>query len=432
MRKFLDKFSLYWDFTNGAGSLGKAHPVKPIVRDLQGDFASVVRNSPKNLTQKTGLIGSIPANTIPYRWDGNRFGAFVEPSAVNIILRSDNPTVAPWNIVNYTTSSAPSILGISATRLTKNASDNGLALGTGSRNVRNVIGTWSTGIKTIQIAIRRGNTDAIGLNFNGFRVSGSAEANPFCTFNFTNDTFVNFRSGLTLSMVSFEKISNDEYIIYVTFNDDSTSTGKEIWLSPTDVGGAFGGNVATGNYFDFAFIQGETGSVATSYIKTEGSAQTRNADVITLSNIPDLIGQTQGFIYAEVDVKLVSASFEKQIVSIFNTSNTGLRLSLSASTDNRLQAFVADGGTPQVLRTNVNQPSGFYKILLHFDGVNIKLFINGTLIATNNIAKLPLGLSAVKIGTAFNDSLWFNDTIYRVGIGKEILSDEEAIFMTTL
>lgn len=50
------------------------------------------------------------------------------------------------------------------------------------------------------------------------------------------------------------------------------------------------------NYYVWG-IQVEEGTTATSYIPTNGSIATRNADVVTLSNAQDLIGQEKGTIY---------------------------------------------------------------------------------------------------------------------------------------
>ena len=46
----------------------------------------------------------------------------------------------------------------------------------------------------------------------------------------------------------------------------------------------------------------EAGSVATSYIPTVASTVTRNADVISLSSVSGLIGQSEGTIYVEAEL----------------------------------------------------------------------------------------------------------------------------------
>jgi hypothetical protein len=421
MRKFLDKFSLYWDFTNGAGSLGKAHPVKPVVRDLQGDFASVVRNSPKNLTQKTGLIGSIPANTIPYRWDGNRFGAFVEPSAVNLFFHSEAFNEGYWTKTNATLTQNVAIAPDGA--MTADLLETSTTFG---RIVRtfDFLTLPNNQPVTISIFVKSGTT-------NSFRIIGRDKNNNALGANFNVDTLST--NTVTAGVTPLIEVHKDDWIrCSITYSVGTGSTASSECrlvqiLSPNST------EVTAGSAGDNLFIWGaqlETGSVATSYIKTEGSTQTRNADVITLSNIPDLIGQTQGFIYAEVNTRnLGTTANPRRAFSIEGSTDTNSAM-LNVTTAGTLET-VFGGVTRSVGTTSAN--NGLQKwCILYYNG-GFKTFRNGVLVDTYVGAWTNPSWDRFAVGRSVaTASREFNDTIYRVGIGKEILSDEEAIFMTTL
>jgi hypothetical protein len=418
MRKFLDKFSLYWDFTNGAGSLGKAHPVKPVVRDLQGDFASVVRNSPKNLTQKTGLIGSIPANTIPYRWDGNRFGAFVEPSAQNLLLRSEEFNQSVWAKVNINASGTPPFINVATApdgTLTADKLIASTALGqhrldytTSTASLVHTFSVWAKADEYTIISLRMGARSSAFNLANG--VSGATEA-------LTTARIVAFPNGFYRVSISGDSGLNAVCRINI---ENSVS-----------VGSSFSGDDTSGIFLWGAQL--ETGSVATSYIKTEGSAQTRNADVITLSNIPDLIGQTQGFIYAEVNTTITSQT-AKIIFQLHDGSATN-QFDIRVSSNSRFTSLIQSGNFTTISTSTEPNFSGLSKLLVVYQRGFVSFWVNGVKIAENaTFTSFSNTISNIEIGRdrSANSAVYLNDTIYRVGIGKEILSDEEAIFMTTL
>jgi hypothetical protein len=200
----------------------------------------------------------------------------VEPQRTNVILQSGDLSQTVWSKSNYTLSSAVSIQGLTSTRITKNAINNGVYNGTGVRNVVNTIGTFASGIKTLSFLIRKGNTDKVAFLINNVLVGVLTSVN--CEFNFITKTFTNVPVGLT---ASFENPATDIYKIILTINDIGTSTGKAIWIAPIDNSN----NTVDGGYLDFAFAQWETGSYATSYIPTVASTVTRNADLISNNNL---------------------------------------------------------------------------------------------------------------------------------------------------
>jgi hypothetical protein len=115
----------------------------------------------------------------------------------------------------------------------------------------------------------------------------------------------------------------------------------------------------------------ETGSVATSYIPTTTAAVTRNADVVSVTGVSSLLGQTSGTFYLDIAYTLRGAS----------TSNRWLEIS-SATNNIGLAVAAAD-----VVRSVVNSQSDILitpstasgvKIAWGYDGSGVVLFVNGT------------------------------------------------------
>jgi hypothetical protein len=346
-------------------------------------------------------------------------------------LQSNTPTLSPWSSTNYTNESAGTILGLPVTRFIKNATDNGLALGTAGRNVFNAIGTYASAIKSMELIVRKGNTSVIGVNFNSFRVNGTVESNPFFGFNFDTKTFINLRNGLTQSMLSFVDEGNDVFRIRATFDDVSSNTNKEIWLAPTDVGGAFGGDTATGNYFDFVHLQFENGSFSSSIMVTTNATVTRSADVITKTGASDLIGQTEGTLYAVVDARINSQGI-RRIMVIDDGAETG-STALRMSTTNQVQ-LVSFNTTAQAVINSASNQQGLLKIAGVFAQDDFRLYVNGSLAGTDTSGTIPALRNVIRIGLSndtTNQTHWFNDRILLAGISKTALTQAEAIALTT-
>jgi hypothetical protein len=162
----------------------------------------------------------------------------------------------------------------------------------------------------------------------------------------------------------------------------------------------------------------ETGSVATSYIPTTTASATRNADVITLSGaVSGCIGQTEGTIYAEVDLRALSVA--RTIFGVSLNSNTADFANIQINSSNRILARIRSGaGTVQDV-TASSTVTGTTKIAMAYDSSGSVLVVNGTIIGTNasGIASWSSGVNFVHIGNGPNaasgssQSAFFNDRI---------------------
>jgi hypothetical protein len=189
-----------------------------------------------------------------------------------------------------------------------------------------------------------------------------------------------------------------------------------------------------GASYDFTIRIGlpqmELGSVATSVIKTTGSAQTRNADVISKTGLGSVLPQTEGWVYAEVDFRALSSS--RQILMLSDNSDVN-RFSISVNPSNlylcnfRFNSTSNDttGGIP---------PTGKNKMLIYFSFGSVgKLFLNGLLVNTNSIGTPTNAITKLNLGSFYLDTAgFFNDPIHSYAIGSGAITDASAIQLTTL
>jgi hypothetical protein len=199
------------------------------------------------------------------------------------------------------------------------------------------------------------------------------------------------------------------------------------------VRGEFVFGVTNGQSYDFTIRIGlpqmELSSVATSVIKTTGSAQTRNADVITKTGLGSVLPQTGGWVYAEVDLR--NFQLNGRIIGISDGSSAN-RITIFNTTLNRLR-FIVTQGTNSQLAINSNALStGKNKVILAFAPSYFAIYLNGALYNIQNSGNVPT-CPNIYLGSA-EDSTgnFFNDPIHSYAIGSGAITDAQAIQLTTL
>jgi hypothetical protein len=184
------------------------------------------------------------------------------------------------------------------------------------------------------------------------------------------------------------------------------------------------GTVTAGNSVsvDLWGAQAESGSVATSYIPTTTGSVTRNADVISLTGVAGLIGQTEGTIYAEVDVRVLGdgrfatlsdGTSNNRIQCRFNAALNGLDFLVVVSASS-VGFSISNSSHPSFPATI---PAGTYKIALGYKQNDYVVAMNGVAytptVTTRNV---PLSFSKVTLGADVSDLNQFNNRIRAVSI----------------
>jgi hypothetical protein len=179
--------------------------------------------------------------------------------------------------------------------------------------------------------------------------------------------------------------------------------------------------------------QMEAGSIATSYIPTTTGSATRNADVVTLSGaVSGCIGQTEGTIYAEVDIRNIADT--KAIVQS-DDGTTDNRLILFVGTaPNRIQVLTVAAGTNSVVSGSI--ATGINKIAASYFSGSVQLYLNGSFLASGTPNAFPtVTRNNFSLGTRISSGVYgaqFNDRIRSAAIYTTRLTAAELAALTTL
>jgi hypothetical protein len=237
---------------------------------------------------------------------------------------------------------------------------------------------------------------------------------------------------------SISNAGNGWYRVSVGLNCTTTLAGSNfivIATSNTGTPTTFGFGTLDPSYIgdgSSVFLWGaqlEEGSYATSYIPTLGASVTRVADAASKTGISSLIGQTEGTLFAEVDVRNFVAF--SRIISVSTGISTN-RIEILYNTTNRITALVVVDGVEVVfISSAINQPLGAYKIAFAYAQDDFVLYVNGNQIGTDTSGAVP-ATTRINIGSAFNDGSQLNDRIAQALLFKTRLTNQQLQELTSL
>jgi len=293
----------------------------------------------------------------------------------------------------------------------------------------------------------------------GTTVTGNTNIAPDGTL--TADS-INIPSGGTINkiFIGFSITSGNAYTFScyvrsatraITFGGATGGAGTVVYNGAVDVGngwfrqsvtrtwsasGTFNIQLVWTESFGFAYgdiwgAQLETGAVATSYIPTTTGTITRNADVITLANASEYIGQTEGTIYTEINTRIYTGISSRRIISLRVDGNNLISLEIIGS--NILGLIITNGGSSVSLSYTI--PSdGTYKVAAGYNNSTngTSLYVNGNLIGTTTAVVPNLSSASFGYGTRADGAAGtqFGDRIRAAAIYTTRLSDAQLIDMT--
>jgi hypothetical protein len=167
-------------------------------------------------------------------------------------------------------------------------------------------------------------------------------------------------------------------------------------------------------------------------IKTTGSAQTRNADVITKTGLGSVLPQTEGWVYAEVGYTNGGAVKRYLTISSENNSNNLVDVIFNAS--NALVCRTRQNSLNVGEITTGSLAFGRYKILYRFANNHFAMYANGQKIGEilSGSVSFPIPLQRIAFANANTTSDYPNDPIHSYAIGSGAITDASAIQLTTL
>ena len=341
----------------------------------------------------------------------------VEPQRTNLLLRSNELSTAPNVLDNVT--------GTSNFYVSPDGSINAIKLAETVVNDRH--GFYQYFNVTAQTYTISVFTKQIGRRYISL-MSDFTGTNSLSFFDLQEKVVVSNGTGFTCSI---EEYSDGWFRLSATV---TASAGLKYIIFGGSTNGTtntYIGNTST--FMTFYGFQLEAGSNATSYIPTVASTVTRNADVISKTGIADLIGQTEGTIFSDINLTFLNSSLNRSIVNLFvNDANTSDLIRFRVSGAN----FGYDIRNSGVIQSNILSPVytiGRYKLAIIYKNNYAAFFINGVKIGEDLSVSIPIGLNVIRLGT-FNAGAAENltDSINSTIIYKTALTDEECIALTTL
>jgi hypothetical protein len=278
--------------------------------------------------------------------------------------------------------------------------------------------------------------------FSLFVKAGATNPLNFCAFSFglftgasgTATSYFNLASGTALtSGSSIENYGNGWYRCIsapytIAAGDLSGTVSFSLAEGNNDITWPASGALNLTAYTWGAQI--EAGSVATSYIPTTTGSVTRNADVINVSGaVSGCIGQTEGTIYAEVDIRnFVTFS---RIVSLSNgtSSNTiNLQLFLDGAVKSlRVGLTFLGSGQVDIIAA---MPNPVNKIAVGYKENDFAVYLNGTSVGTDSTCNVP-AMNKIDLGN-FNGANIISDRIRSAALYTTRLTNAELIALSTL
>jgi hypothetical protein len=237
-------------------------------------------------------------------------------------------------------------------------------------------------------------TNGIPYTWSGFikagertkvRLYAESSSAPYVSFNLSDGTITNTSGSITGSIENF---GNGWYRCIAT----TTTTGTTAYfnINALDASGniSYTGDGTSGFYIWGAQI--EASSYPTSYIPTTSSSATRVADACFKTGISSLIGQSEGVLFADVNVNITGTAANFAGIAI-NDGTSSNAIGFGYYQDGRIQAVSFVSGS---LVVNINLPSfgltsGSHKFALAYKLNDYVLYVDGVQVGSDTSASVP-------------------------------------------
>lgn len=359
-----------------------------------------------NIYDNVSVKESTKNNLARVDYDGTASSLLVEPQRTNLVTYSEELQSTTNVTLSNTISPDGTLNGFKINETTSNSQHYAT-----SYSAAVVSGT----IYTVSFYIKKGTYDLVKVYTQSSRISASINI-TFSTES-TSASGSDFISGSNF----MEDAGNGWY--RVGFSATANSTGEvSIYLSIKDLS-TYVGDIS--QYTEYWGASLEEGSYATSYIPTDGSTVTRVQDQYSKTGISNLIGQTEGTLFVDVD---------------FDTlSGLNMFLSIRPNSSNKIEIYrSSDIIYGEIASTNsfsfskIDVTVGRYKIAVAYSSGSSAMYINGVLMSSNSTSfAFTSTLNDLYVGsrggTSFIEQAKYND----IKLYKTRLSNSELATLTT-
>jgi len=373
--------------------------------NADGDF-DYERNGSATRVRKDGLIEEVVNDTPRLDWlNSDCPSLLLEPQRTNLQAYSENFSGAAWTPSSSTITANSSICPngeLTAYKL-ETTSTVGL-LGGFLTITANTEYTYSLFVKSDATSVCK-----IDLYDT---ISSSRYFYGTVIFDMATETI-----STSLATASFDKLDGGWYRLKMTATSPNPllgSTGVQISLTQA------------GSIFIWG-AQMEAGGYATSYIKNADDINgvTRLKDECFNGGDADLFDITEGTFFVD------SYVYNSGNFTIINLSDGSVsnRLALMFQNYGTQVRVLSSGGVDSYLNLNFDQRN---KIAVTFKENEYKFFINGALVGSDTSATVPSGMDRLNFSNNTNVSNHFEGKVYDTRVYDRVLTEAEAITLTTI
>jgi hypothetical protein len=370
-------------------------------------------------TAQAGILEDMPR--LDYSGGASCPSLLLEPQRSNLLTQSEFIGSSSW-IKTRTTAIANQLISpdgnLNAYKLSETA-DSGLhAL---SINTSVVNGTTYN----VSVFAKKGSSSFIQLLFGTNNVSG----NPYVNFDLDAGTFQN--NGI--SSVNIENYGNGWYRCSGTIVI-SGGTTLTYYLAKVNSLSATRASVFAGNVNNNIYIYGfqlEEGSYPTSYIPTYGSSVTRSGDSCSKTGISDLIGQSEGTLFAEV----IATQEGYWYLSLSDGTNANwVFVGQDLPSTSQFRAYLRVGSVTYADIYSPTITEGVNKIAIGYKQNDVVFYVNGVQVGSDTSANMPSNLSNFYLSSsdAGGGAQGITGNIKQTLLFKTRLSNAELASLTTL
>lgn len=376
--------------------------------NADGDF-TYERNGSATRVRKDGLIEELTVNDTPrLDWlNSDCPSLLLEPQRTNIQAYSENFSGAAWtpSLVTITANSSISPNGeLTAYKLETTSS-------VGSLN--GFLQITANTEYTYSLYVKADTTSICKIELYDRLSGGASYYYGLVNFDMSTETIVT-----SLATASFDKLDGGWYRLKITATSPNPlqGGGTGVSISLTQAGSIFiwGGQMEAGGY-------------ATSYIKNvdDINGVTRLKDECFNGGDADLFDITEGTFFVDSYV-YNSGNFTIINLSDGSVSNTLALIFQNYGTQVRV---LSSGGVDSYLNLNFDQRN---KIAVTFKENEYKFFINGALVGSDTSATVPSGMDRLNFSNNTNVSNHFEGKVYDTRVYDTVLTEAEAITLTTI
>jgi len=379
--------------------------------NADGDF-DYERNGSATRMRKDGLIEELTVNDTPrLDWlNSDCPSLLLEPQRTNIQAYSENFSGAAWTPAFSTITANSSICPngeLTAYKLETTSS-------VGSLN--GFLQITANTLYTYSLFVKADTTSICKIELYDTLSGGASYYYGLVNFDMSTETIVT-----SLATASFDKLDGGWYRLKITATSPNPlqGGGTGVSISLTQAGSIFiwGGQMEVGGY-------------ATSYIKNvdDINGVTRLKDECINGGDADLFDITEGTFFVDA-VNFSPPYLGYNMITLSDGSSNLVRFIYESS---RIRTSVENGSSQQdyfITGVNDNERN---KVAITFKEDEFKVYHNGVLKDTDTSGDIPTGLDRLNFASQSGTSRHFEGKVYDTRVYDRVLTEAEAITLTTI